>query len=246
MLRTLLAGAIALAACGPHAASTIPLVEAPPTPLPATGLVLAPGEEMVWDVYWQAMQVGRATLSVDAGEARSSFSTTALARAFAKVKYELVTALARGAPTGAREGLTMKGDASAIALSIDGTHYAFDGGPRRAVPGGTTLHTLHTAIGSVRAWSLGEAPPAYLWFVLRHTLYRLDVERPARGEALGRRAFEIHGTARAIDQSVDPVDITIWLAATPDRTPLRFVVVADGERVSAELTETTATLALGQ
>jgi hypothetical protein len=197
----------------------------------------------VWDVYWQAMQVGRATLSVGAVEARSSFSTTALARAFAKVKYQLVTALARGTPTASREGLTTSSDVSSIAIAIEGAHYAFDGGPRLAVPGGSTLHTLHTAIGSVRAWSLGEAPPAYLWFVLRHTLYRLDVERPTRDEAQGRRALKVHGTARALDQSIDPVDITIWLATTPERTPLRFVVVADGERVSAELTETNAALA---
>lgn len=243
MLRTLCALALVLAACGPRPDSTIPLVEAPPTPLPATGLVLAPGEEMVWDVYWQAMQVGRATLSVGAGEARSSFSTTALARAFAKVRYQLITAIARGTATSSREGLTRSGDASSIAVAIDGTHYAFDGGPRLAVPGGTTLHTLHTAIGSVRAWSLGDAPPAYLWFVLRHTLYRLDVERPTRDEAQDRRALKVHGTARAIDQSIDPVDITIWLSTTPDRTPLRFVVVADGERVSAELTETNSAVA---
>jgi hypothetical protein len=238
VLRTLCTFALVLAACGPRTGSTIPLVEAPPTPLPATGLVLAPGEEMVWDVYWQAMQVGRATLSVGTGEARSSFSTTALARAFAKVKYQLVST-----PTSAREGLTMSGDASSISVAIDGAHYAFDGGPRRAVPGGTTLHTLHSAIGSVRAWSLGDAPPAYLWFVLRHTLYRLDVERPTGDEALGRRALKIHALARAIDQSIDPVDVTIWLSTTPERTPLRFVVVTGGERVSAELTETNAALA---
>ncbi len=242
MLRTLCACALVLAACGPRPGSTIPLVDAPPTALPAIGLVLAPGEEMVWNVYWQAMQVGRATLSVSAGEARSSFSTTALARAFAKVTYQLVTAIVRGAPASSREGLTMSGDASSVVVAIDGTHYAFDGGPRLAVPGGTTLHTLHTAIGSVRAWSLGDAPPAYLWFVLRHTLYRLDVERPTHDEAQGHRALKIHGTARAIDQSA-PVDITIWLSTTPDRTPLRFVIVADGERVSAELTETSTALA---
>ena len=194
---------------------------------------------MVWDVYWQAMQVGRATLSVGASEVRSRFSTTALARAFAKVKYQLVTT-----PRSSREGFTMSGDASSIQVALDGAHYSFDDGPRLAVPGGTPLHTLHSAIGSVRAWSGGDAPPAYLWFVLRHTLYRLDVERPTSDEALGRKAIRVHGMARAADQSIDPVDITIWLAASPERTPLRFVIVANGERVSAELAESNTALAI--
>ncbi len=227
-----------LAACGPRTGASTPLGAPPPSPLPARDLLLAPGEEMVWDVYWQAVQVGRATLSVGTGEARSTFSTTALARAFAKVSYDLVTT-----PSSAREGFAMSGERSSVALALDGAHYAFDGGASRTTPGGAALHTLHSAIGSLRAWSRGEAAPAYLWFVLRHTLYRLDVERPIRGDAQGRRALEVHGIARAIDGSIDPVEITIWLAATPDRTPLRFVVLANGERVSAELVETNTTAA---
>ncbi len=238
MLRTLCTLALLVAGCGPRRGSTTPLGDPPPTALPATHLVLAPGEEMGWDVYWQAVQVGHATLSVRERETRSTFSTTALARAFAKVKYQLVTT-----PTSAREGLTMGGEPSAIVVALDGARYTFDAGVPRTVPGGTALHTLHTAIGSLRAWSLGDAPPAYLWFVLRHTLYRLDVERPISGEALGHRALEVHGTARALDPSIDPVEITVWLAATPARTPLRFVVVANGERVSAELTETNTAVA---
>jgi hypothetical protein len=243
MLRATCVLVAALAACAPRTGARAPLVEPPPTPLPAAGILPA-GEQMSWEIYWGGILVGNADLAVTPTEAHSRFSSTMLARTFAKVKYHLVSTLDRGRPTASREGLTMHGEASSVVTAIDGTRYAIDDGPRLAVPGGTPLHTLHTALASVRAWSRADdAPPAYLWFVMRHTLYRLDVERPKRGEAQGHRALEIHGMARALDQSIDPVDVTIWLSATPDRAPLRFVVVAGGERVSAELTETTARFA---
>ena len=240
----LCSAALAVAACGPHPGSTIPLVDPPPTPLPSAGLQLRPGEEMVWDIYWQGLLVGRADLGIGAREAHSKFSTTALARTFAKVRYQLSTTLDRGAATASHESLTRAGQDTSTAAAIDGAHYAIDAGPRLVVPGGTALHTLHTALASLRTWSRGDAPPpAYLWFVLGHTLYRLDVERPTRDEAQGHRALKIRGTARPLDLSMDPVDVTIWLSTTIDRTPLRFVVIADSERVSAELTETTAKVA---
>ena len=243
MLRILCALALALSACGPHTGSRIPLVEPPPTPLPSAAVQLPPGEEMAWDIYWQGLLVGRAELSVAAREADSRFSTTVLARAFAKVRYHGVTTLDRGVTTGSRESLAFGGEDSSVTAMIDGARYSLDAGPTLTVPGGTGLHTLHTALGSLRTWSRGDAAPAYLWFVLRHTLYRLDVERPGNDEAQGHRALKIHGTVRASDRSIDPVDVTIWLSTTPDRTPLRIVVVADGERISAELTETTGTFA---
>ncbi|MBL0214805.1 MAG: DUF3108 domain-containing protein [Myxococcales bacterium] len=247
MLRTLCTVcliALGVAACGAHPGSTIPLVDPPPTPLPSAGLQLPSGEQMVWDIYWQGLLVGRADLGIGAREAHSKFSTTALAKAFARVRYQLSTTLDHGAATASHEGLTVGGEDTSTSAVIEGAHYAIDAGPRLVVPGGTPLHTLHTTLASLRAWSREDAPPpAYLWFVLRHTLYRLDVERPTRDEAQGHRALKIRGTVRPLDRSMDPVDVTIWLSTTADRTPLRFVVVADGERVSAELTETTATVA---
>jgi hypothetical protein len=243
MLRSLCALAIiAATGCGPHTGVAPPLVEPPPTPLPAVGQ-LSTGEEMVWDIYWEGLLVGSADLTVADTKAQSSFSTTTLARAFANVNYHLVTTLERGVARASRENVHIGGEDTSTVATLAGTTYAIDDGPRLDVPGGTALHTLHTALGSLRTWSRGDAPPAYLWFVLRHTLYRLDVERPTRGEAQDHRALEIHGVVRALDRSIDPIVVTIWLSASPDRTPLRFVVVAGGERVSAELTETTSTFA---
>ena len=243
MLRAACVLVAALAACAPRTGAQVPLVEPPPTPLPATGLLPA-GEQMSWEIYWQGILVGSANLSVLEGEAHSRFSTTMLAKAFAKVRYLVISTIDRGRPTASREALAMSGETSSVTAAIDGARYSIDDGPRLTVPGGTPLHTLHTALASVRAWSRNDdAPPAYLWFVMRRTLYRLDVERPKKGEAQNHRALEIRGMVRALDQSSDPVDITIWLSATVDRAPLRFVVLAGGERVSAELTETTARFA---
>src|SRR4051812_27054341 len=115
MLRSLCALAfVTLAACGPRPISTIPLVEPPPTPLPAADIQLTAGEEMVWSIWWQGIEIGRADLTVSPTEAHSRFSTTMLAKAFASVRYHLITTLDRGAPTAAREALTMSGDSSTI------------------------------------------------------------------------------------------------------------------------------------
>ena len=211
--------------------------------------LMIPGEEMAWDVYWQGLLVGHADLTVAASEVRTRFQTTALARTFAKVRYELVTTFAPGparAPTSAREHVVYGGETTDITARLDGSAIALDAGPARGVPGGASLHTLHSALGALRAWSRdganGGAPSAFAWIEAHGALYRLDVTRPGKGEALGHRALEIHGTLRPLDGATEPLELTVWLAATPDRTPLRVVVVSGDDRVAAELTETTATL----
>src|SRR5262249_18015613 len=112
MHRTLCALALAVAACAPPSGPTTPLVDPPPTPLPSADLMLFPGEAMEWDVYWQGLLVGHADLAVADASAHSHFTTTALARAFAKVRYDLVTSLIHGAPTAARERFELPGDRS--------------------------------------------------------------------------------------------------------------------------------------
>jgi hypothetical protein len=42
---------------------------------------------------------------------------------------------------------------------------------------------------------------------------------------------------------MDQVDVTVWLSTGADKTPVRFVVETNGERIAAQLTETTATFA---
>src|SRR3954464_15991037 len=98
---------LGLAACGPRLHTSAPLVEPPPTPLPATGIQLAAGEQMTWDAYCQGMLIGSADLGVTSTDARALFSTTMLAKAFAKVRYQLTSALDRGMMTGSRQGFTM-------------------------------------------------------------------------------------------------------------------------------------------
>jgi hypothetical protein len=108
------------------------------------------------------------------------------------------------------------------------------------VPGGTQLHTLQTALGVVRAWSSAKhAPAGYLWVLHQGRLFRLDVFRPARDEALGIRALRIDGVVRALDGGPS-LAISLWLAANRDRTPLRFVIQGGDNRISAEVVESTA------
>ena len=74
-------------------------------------------------------------------------------------------------------------------------------------------------------------------------LYRLDVEPPTRESLDGMRALRVEGVVRALAPTGDSADVTLWLADRADRTPLRVVVVARGERVVAQLSESTASFA---
>jgi hypothetical protein len=196
-----------LGACAAPQGVTTETVEPPPLALGVAPTGLVTGEQMVWDVYWQGLVIGRAELRVGAREARSLFTTGTLARAFADVRHELVTS---------------RDDAPSVG------------------PGGATLHTLHSALGAIRAWSRTGAPRAYLWLIVDGGRYRVDLEPPHRARTDLGRALRVDGIVRPLDAGVAPLEITIWLADTAERTPVRFVVVSGDHRLSAELSESTA------
>lgn len=235
-----LALACALAGCatttGPHATAE---VLSGPQPLSAV-TQLAPGEQMVWEVFWRGVSIGKASLLVEARGARSTFATGILARALAEVRYELTTTFADHVARSASELVVLDGETTRTELVLDGAHYRI--GARTAeVPGGTALHTLHSALGALRAWD-GTAP-GYLWLVLRGSLYRLDAARPV-GEVLdGIRTLRVDCVVRALDPAREQIDVTLWLSAGADRAPVRIVVETAGERIAAQLVETTATFA---
>ena len=226
---------IAVAACAPGAGVTASPSPPGPAPLPAAGLV-APGEQMVWEVFWQGLAIGRADLAVDAAGVRASFATGRLARAVANVRYELATTLVDRT---ARHAVEQVNAAARTEIAIEGAHYAIAGGGRGEVPGGTGLHTLTSGLGAVRAWAAPGAGPAYAWMIVDGGLYRLDVAAPVSEALDGQATLRIDGVVRALDPAGDTADLTLWLSARADRTPLRIVVSARGERIVAQLAETT-------
>jgi hypothetical protein len=227
--------------CMRHGAPGPAIVEAPPQVLAAIGAQHVPGEHIAWDVFWQGMAIGHAELSAGARDARVTFRTGTLASALASVSYRLATVIEEGRARTVTEVLTRDGETRQIDATLGAASFTLRTAPPRRTPDGQPLHSLASALGVVRAWSRGTPAQGYLWLIHRGELYRLDVFPPVRDEALGHKAVRIDAVVRALDQSVT-LDVSIWLAANRDRTPLRFVVEEGSDRVSAELVETTGQL----
>lgn len=230
------------AACAPFGAGGATLPEPPPRALADTAPRLAPGEQTAWSVFYGGVPIGRVDLVVDDRAARTTFRTSRAARLLAAAHLDLATALERGRVRGVREVLTLDGTTERSEAVIDGARYTAPGGAPRQVPGGTRLHTVHSALGVLRAWSAERAPtPGYLWVWSGGRLYRLDVTRPVRDDVLGVRALRVDGTVRAphLDGTVT---LAVWLAANADRTPVRLSLRSGPHLIAAEVAESTASL----
>jgi len=232
---------VACAACGSVGPGTAPLPE-PPRTLADLTPRLAPGEQSEWNVFYQGVQVGRADMIVDERAAHTTFRTSGAARVLTSAHFELATALDRGHARGVRELLTLGAKTDRAEAVLDGARFTPAGGDEQRVPGGTRLHTLHSALGVIRAWSADRTPlPGYLWVWSGGELYRLDVARPAREDVFGVRTLRVDGTVRAphLDESVT---VSIWLAANADRTPIRLTLRSGSHLVAAEVYASTASL----
>ncbi|MBS1117850.1 MAG: hypothetical protein H6Q90_78 [Deltaproteobacteria bacterium] len=233
---------LVVVSCAAHGGPAAALPEPPAISLAATPPTLVPGEQTTWRVFWRNLAVGSVELAIDTRQARTVFRTGALASALSPMRFELVTALDHGKVVAATDSLTVDGRTNRTDVRVSGARFTPSPGSPRRVPGGTQLHTLHSALGVVRAWSAANrAPAGYLWVVHQGRLFRLDVFRPSREQALGVHAVRIDGVVRALD-GAPSLEVTLWLAANRDRTPLRFVIQGGGSRVSAEVLESTASL----
>jgi len=203
--------------------------------LAAGELLLIPGESMIWDVHWHGLTIGRAELVVTEREVRSRFKTGRLASSFANVEFELTTILDRSTalPYAASERVVEDGETLRLEPKFDGARVML-GDRAVQVPGGSHAHTLHSAIGAIRAWTQPDAPPGYLFLVHLGEVYRVDLETPVLEEVQGAHAWRIDCRVRA----AKPISVTIWLTATPERTPIRIEMASGAERVAAELIET--------
>lgn len=210
-----------------------PLVQArAPVAIEVAALLLVPGERASWDVQQQGVSIGRAEMIVGEGQVVSRFRTSGLASLVAKAAHELTTILdPRGVrPAAAREVLEFAGERTQTDTIFDATGFAI-GGRAHAVPGGRA-HTLHSALGAVRAWSRGAAAPGWVFVVVAGELVRVELDEPTREPLQGAAALKIVGRMRARDEVLA---LTLWLADTDTRVPLRIEIANADVRITAAL-----------
>jgi hypothetical protein len=196
------------------------VVAAKPKPGAPRTLLLVAGESWVWDVQLQGMSIGRAELVVGEKVVLSRFATSRLASAFAHVRAEEQTVLDRAAaaPISAHES-----------LDIDGDHDVRD-----TPLAGTDRHTLHTALGWLRAWATPDAPASTLKIEHLGKTYTLEVARPVPEMIDDRHALRVDAVLRGAPR---PVTLTIWLSADDKREPLRIAIASNDIHVTAQLIE---------
>jgi hypothetical protein len=190
---------------------------------------------MTWNVMAKGFTIGRAELFVDEREVRSRFATSKLVSTFARVRHELVTVLDRGSARSATEVVEVDGETSHNQVQFAGSRYS-TAERVGTVPDGNLGHTLHSALGTIRAWAHPDAHAGFLYVVHDGDVYRIDVARPFVEELRGTKALRVDCRLRGDVQ----VSVTIWFRASDDRTPLRLEVGGDDVSLTAELLETEA------
>ena len=202
-------------------------------PIAVRELLLVPQEKMIWEVHWKGLTIGRVELVVGDDEVHSRFRTGAVVSTVTSIQHELATVLDRvGARAASQhEELTVDGSARTIDATFDGAGFAIEGQPPQTVKRGR-VHTVHSALGALRAWARPEARPGFLVVLLAGEPIRLEVGEPVPEQLQDRAALRIDG--RAVG-GASPATVTIWLRAEDDRTPLRIELASDEARLTAEL-----------
>jgi hypothetical protein len=206
---------------------------APPKPIAVPMLRLDAGESMTWDVHMQGFTVGRATLDVGEHEVHSHFATAGIASTLSRVRHDLTTRL---------DPFSARPSSAVDTLDVDGeqtlTETMFEPGGRVAagkqalkIPGGNTGHTLHSALGVIRAWASPQSRSGYLYIVHAGELFRLDIQQPLTEVLQDRKTLRVECRVRG----ETPISMSIWLSDSPERVPLRIEVRAEGVRLTAEL-----------
>ncbi len=198
-------------------------------------LGFVPGEQMTWNVTAKGFTIGRAELAVGEHEIHSRFETGRLASAFARVRHELTTVVDQTGARAATEILEVDGETSRNSVEFRGARFL--AGPKvGTIPDGNVGHTLHSALGVIRAWAAPDAKAGFLYIVHDGAIYRLDLAQPFVEDLRGRPTLKI---AARIKGEVS-ASITIWLSASDDHVPLRLEIGAEDVHLTAELLETEA------
>jgi hypothetical protein len=157
----------------------------------ATALGFTAGERFVWDVHVRGMTIGRLELAVRSDTIKSRFATGTLASAIATVEHDLTTVIDGGRPVSSRERFDLDGKIRHFATQFTGTR----------------SHSIHTALGAIRAWAVRGAPAGFLHVVVGDKLVRLELQPPAELQGV----LEVDGRIVGLD---DPVALTITLDAS--------------------------------
>ncbi len=233
---------LTLLACEPSLAKR-PLPElvrqAPLSAIQVPMLMLMPGEQWTWTIHAKGFTIARADLAVEEHDGQttvhSRLETGKLVSSFARVRHELATIVDRAGARAATELLEVDGETSQTSVEFRGSRY-LAGDKAGTIPDGNVGHTLHSALGVIRAWAAPDARAGFLYVVHDGGVYRLDVARPFVEDMHGKPTLRIDCRIRGEVQ----VSVTIWISASEDRTPLRFEIGADDVHLTAELLETEA------
>jgi hypothetical protein len=226
---------VALIACNTHRTVDRPTAERLATPLAQLAAAWPHEEHSAWDVTLDGVLVGSATLDLGPERADTVFATDGLAALVAKAaRFELVTLLANGQPREARELVILDRRSERRAPRFVGAGVDEPDRERVLVPGGSRVHTVHTALVAVRMWARAAVSPAgdFLWMWSRGTLYRLDVFAPTADDVHGQPALRIDGVVRAPSLAA-PIAITLWLGDDSARTPRRLAIHTAHHRIIA-------------
>ncbi|HEY4180499.1 MAG TPA: hypothetical protein VGM90_26830 [Kofleriaceae bacterium] len=224
------------------------------------------GEHIAWDVWWQGAQIGSATIDTTAEGSRAHFATSGLASLVGTLRFEQAT-VARSTTEDLVAGKTR--EHRVIALDTvrvpGGTQLHTLASTLGAMRAWATVGAPHAYAwvvvdGELYRVDVATPVPEALSEILSES-GQTDFEKRAVvarsstpvgesrdgaarsstpvGESRGR-ALRVDGSVRPLDPDGDTVDFSVWLAADASRTPLRFAVLARGERITAQWRESTA------
>jgi len=190
----------------------VPKLSSELTVITTTSSGFSPGERFVYAVRVRGFEIGSANIAVaDSGaEIKSHFGTSMLAQAVTSISHDLTTSLDGVKPTLGAERLSIDGKTRQFATDFTGT----------------SSHSIHTAIGVVRAWAQLGAAAGFLHVVVGDQMVRVELSEPSGGKDWLR----VDGKLVGLDS---PATFTCWLDTAHVIT--RIEIRSDGEQVTADL-----------
>jgi hypothetical protein len=202
----------------------------PTTPLTAPELLLVPGERMIWDVQAKGFSIARAELTVGDQQVTSRVETGVLASTVTSLRHELSTMIdvEHARTASAHETLVLEGKTTVIDVVFDDSGYMLEGRQHVARPG---VHTIHSALGLLRAWVAPDARAGVLPILVAGQLYWLEVATPSLTELSGTSMYRVDCRIPGLGS------VSLWFSITDEHVPSRIEVTTSDGKLTAELIE---------